>query len=330
MVIINRSRKKISNYLSSRIKFNRIDSNFIVSCLILLILFFAIFSGVDYSKEDLDVFSFIILPDTQRYVEFFPNIMDEQFDWIVEQKDILNIKAVLHLGDLVEHPYEEVQWKLAERNIAKLERSNIPLVLSRGNHDHCKIGTNFFDDYFPVSRFSNNSWWGGNYENSADNSYAKFIIGDRKIIIANLDWCPSKEKVEWMNETLKKYSEGYEIILQTHGLIRTDRVFDVIVCGNTTYIWEDLIKHHKNLRLVLNGHTGGEALKKLENVYGEEVNIILADYQNDSIGGTGWLRIMTFYPAKNLIESKTYSPYLDKFRPRPLSEFNLTINYDFN
>ena len=60
---------------------------------------------------------------------------------------------------------------------------------------------------------------------------------------------------------------------------------------------------------------------------GNTVHQVQADYWYWDIAkikaGSGFLRIMTFHPDKNMIEVKTYSPVLDEFLARPTSEFSL-------
>jgi hypothetical protein len=65
---------------------------------------------------------------------------------------------------------------------------------------------------------------------------------------------------------------------------------------------------------------------------GNRVQQVLADYQNDYIGrgGSGYLRIMTFYPGKKEIRNLTYSPSLDHYLTRPESQFTLTYDDDLD
>ena len=63
---------------------------------------------------------------------------------------------------------------------------------------------------------------------------------------------------------------------------------------------------------MLCGHMHGEALRT-EVFNGDTVHVILADYQDISNGGNGWLRIMEFQPANNRIRVLTYSPYIDQY-----------------
>ena len=60
---------------------------------------------------------------------------------------------------------------------------------------------------------------------------------------------------------------------------------------------------------------------------GNTVHQVQADYwywdTAEIKAGSGFLRIMTFRPDKNVIDVQTYSPVLGRFLTRPKSKFSL-------
>ena len=54
---------------------------------------------------------------------------------------------------------------------------------------------------------------------------------------------------------------------------------------------------------------------------GNIVNEIVADYQDETNGGNGYLRIYVFNPALNEIDAYTYSPSLDSFNTNANNQF---------
>jgi len=60
---------------------------------------------------------------------------------------------------------------------------------------------------------------------------------------------------------------------------------------------------------------------------GNIVHQVQADYwywdKAEIKAGSGYLRIMTFRPDRDIIEVQTYSPVLDEFLTRPKSKFSL-------
>ena len=55
-------------------------------------------------------------------------------DWISVQKDNLNIRYVLHTGDLVGNGLKDSYWKGIAPALTKI-RANVPLITAAGNHD---------------------------------------------------------------------------------------------------------------------------------------------------------------------------------------------------
>jgi len=64
---------------------------------------------------------FIIVPDTQTYLESYPQGMENQFDWISKQNK--NTDFVIQLGDLTQDN-QELEWYFVRKNFEKLKCSN--------------------------------------------------------------------------------------------------------------------------------------------------------------------------------------------------------------
>ena len=97
------------------------------------------FYGRPFEPEGQD-FTLILLPDTQYYSEFFPDIFYAQVQWIVDNQASQNILFVTHLGDIVhsgDAPGADFEWINACSAISLLETNgiNIPYGLAVGNHD---------------------------------------------------------------------------------------------------------------------------------------------------------------------------------------------------
>jgi len=262
-------------------------------------------------------FTIIVLPDTQKYSQDYPEIFSSQTQWIVDNKDELNIKFVIHEGDIVDDSNEIEQWNNANESLSILDENSIPYSVIRGNHDK---GTELYKGYFPASRFSDESWWGGEHKNNTNN-FQLLTIGEKEFLFINLDVCPEEDEIKWADEVLKNYSNR-KAILTTHAYLDNNAERNVHVCNNTEYIW-DLIKKHENLQIVLCGHVHAEAQRTDLNDAGKKVHQLLADYQDEENGGNGWLRILQFSPKEDKIYAETYSPYLKAYQTDEDSEFVL-------
>ena len=94
-------------------------------------------------------FSMILLPDPQSYTKFDVNqpLFELMTAWTANNKERLNIEAVLCTGDLVEqneiripdgvngNQTSEEQWKAASQAFARLD-NKLPYVICTGNHDY--------------------------------------------------------------------------------------------------------------------------------------------------------------------------------------------------
>ncbi len=282
-------------------------------------------------------FTIIVLPDTQKYAENYPEIFDKQTEWIINQKEKRNIVFVSHEGDIVENWDSEKEWKNIDFSLSKLD-GRIAYGLLPGNHDMSQSRqTDYYNQYFSVSRFGNYDWWGGNYpSDSNNNNYQLFSIGKDDYIILHLEFCPTLDVIDWANQILKENSKRRAIIT-THGYLNGEAKRNIHVsskqkggCGsspdNTQYLWDKLIFLNPNVFLVLSGHVHSEARRTDKNIFKEPVYQLLADYQDRKNGGNGWLRIIEFVPEEDKIFVKTYSPYLNKFERD--KDSNFLLNYD--
>jgi hypothetical protein len=59
---------------------------------------------------------------------------------------------------------------------------------------------------------------------------------------------------------------------------------------------------------------------------GRAVYQLLSDYQDLPLGGSGYLRIMTFVPQEDGIHVSTYSPYLDSYMEDEQNRFDLAFD----
>jgi len=301
----------------------------VVSVLVVVFLgYFLVRSEELIQKEN---FTIIVLPDTQKYTvsDELNEIFMNQTEWIVKNAEELNIKFVIHEGDVAENSQDRSHYERADKSLSILEEESVPYSVVPGNHDH---PSGLYDKFFPASRFSENEWYGWNYAKETnpddnDNNYQLMRLSGEDYIFLSLDFCPDEDEVKWANETLSRYDDR-KAILTTHGYLWENADRWVHVCEDTQYIWDSLIRHHSNLQIVLCGHVHNETIRVDNNLAGKPVYQMLADYQERDKNGNGWLRIMTFVPPEDKIYVKTYSPYLGKFENDENSEF--VLDYEMN
>lgn len=270
-------------------------------------------------------FKIVVLPDPQIYSLWYPDIGIAQTKWIAANYKKENIVAVAHLGDSVHVDADIKQWENASQAIDLLG-DEIPFGMIVGNHDQTPMddaagSTENFNKYFGVSKYEGKPYYGGHYGNNNDNSYILFSASglDFVMLFLESDDNPDREVLAWAKDVLEKNSNRIGILV-VHTLIFYDGTW--MDQGRATY---DYLKDQQNLRLMLCGHIPGEA-RRTDVYQGHQIDTLLSDYQEDTMGGNGFLRIMSFFPSENRIDVTTYSPTLDQYKTGNSSEFSLAID----
>lgn len=275
-----------------------------------------------YSPYNLENFTIIVLPDTQYYSERYPEIFDNQTQWIVDNIEPMNIVFVTHLGDLVDHWWSNEEWDNANISMSKLD-GGLPFGVLPGNHDGAESGGDLtnYEIYFGFDRFNNESWYGGAYQNINTNNYQLFSAGGDDYLIFHIQFNPSDDILFWASNVIDQYPSR-RVIVSTHDYMYGNPSRRSLTGER---IWQKLIKPHANqIFLVLSGHNFWENEARITSSDdGNFVHQLLSDYQNRPYGGNGWLRIIEFSPRIDEISIKTYSPYLNKYEIDPNSQFIL-------
>lgn len=275
-------------------------------------------------------FTIPVFPDTQSEVGDRHEMFYSQIDWIVANRDSLNMPMALHVGDLVNFDNHD-HWEVAIRGFDTFDRNFVPYAIALGNHDGEAVGrysgsaapgnvnqnlrkTSKFNNYFPVSRFRSQR---GRYEaDKSDNAYYTFKVGNTNWLVVSLEFCPRMGAINWAGDVVQQYDD-YNVILLTHYYL-TPR--GEIAERNAGYgdfspamVYDKLVKVYPNIRFVLSGHVMATALKVDEREDGSKVYQLLQNYQNEDHGG-GYLRLLNFDIDKGTVEAVMYSPFYDKVR----------------
>lgn len=299
--------------------------------------------AVDAAKGE---FCLIVVPDTQRYAAYFPQIFQSQFRWIRDSVDPLNIKYVIHVGDVVEQG-APAEWRVADDAFSLLD-GVVPYTVVPGNHDldraASKAGyrtSTSFNAVFSPKRFAGRRWFGGHKGVTADNTFGYFSAAGQQFVVLGLEYGPSEETLAWADELVGNLDD-VQVILVTHCYMYDD---DTRVGPGDKYnprgnfgdgndgeqIWEKLVSRHAAISLVLSGHVKGDGTGRLvsERKQGGPVLQMLSNYQFLPHGGQGWLRILKFLPAEKKLEVFTYSPWLGQFREEPDQRFTVPVPWMF-
>jgi hypothetical protein len=307
-------------------------------------------------------FSIVLMPDTQFYVQSYPEMFTSEARWIAEQKDAMGISFVLHLGDIVETPTLPGEWGRADQSMAMLDAAHIPYALCAGNHDidtRTREGT-LLNMTFPPSRFAPRLQ--GTFEpDKVENSYHLMEGGGRTWLVVALEFGPRDEVVTWADAIFKAHADKPAILLTHAYMYLGDQRYDNVrfpdpkqywnpknyVLPGTTNdgedLWQKLVSKNDNVVFVFSGHAtfneGAAGLISTRRPNGHFLHEMLSNYQGCPSdfncinrmtkkpvrGGEGMLRIVHVDPASRVAKVRTYSPFLMMSRMEPEHQFDLSL-----
>jgi hypothetical protein len=302
---------------------------------------FAILSALlSPSPQQSEEWSMVVLPDTQYYTRDWPFLYSVQTQWIADNWDRLNIKFVMHEGDIT-NDNTVAQWNAADAAHDILDAAGIPYAMTTGNHDYGPSGNGSSRNtsmnnanYFPVSRFSSMPTFGGTWQtNRSENNWHTFQAGGRKWLALSLEFGPRDAVIDWAHQVIFDHPD-HSVFIATHAYTywdgnrlddknRPDHTGDPHDYGmdngpgavnDGQELWEKLVSKHPNVFMVFSGHIGFISGRQTAwGDFGNPVYELLSDFQSMDFGGSGYLRIMTFKADGRTVDLHSYSPWLNTF-----------------
>lgn len=299
---------------------------------------------VDRGREE---FTLVLIPDTQRYAKNTPAMFFSQTNWIRENHRALNVRFVIHLGDIVDDNTDQ-EWRVADRAMGVLDE-HVPYLVLPGNHDferHPEERRRIkhapkYNAIFPPLRFRDRPWYGGHRGVTNDNNFCFFSAAGRDFMILGLEYGPSDEVLEWAGTLLRAHPDK-RVVVATHTYMYDDDTRlgpgdefsphkSHASYNDGEQIWDKFVRHHPNIFMVVSGHVKGTGTGLLTSTgdHGNVVHQMLSNYQHLESGGDGWLRLLKFMPGEKRLLVRTYSPWLRKFHDDPRHSFELKLEPGF-
>ncbi len=303
-------------------------------------------------------FTVALLPDPQGYTEFYPKRFTQQTQWLVDHRRERNIVFVSMLGDIVQNfSKRKNEWRAATQAMNLLHKDGdpakevlIPYGMAIGNHDYDRkqwirgtkkanivLGAKTWLKHFGPIRFRDKGfgWYGGDdlgfrHEGAVGvglNTYQYFRGGGRTFLHICLELGGPEGGIAWIESLLamEKHRQ-MPTIISTHAYmdgagtkLSKDRMWRRDVGNTGQAIWERLFSKHRQIFMVVCGHTGIQQYLVEKNAFGQDVHTIMVCYTAKRIpgdkhrNGAGWMNLLEFQPAQKRIHFRTYSPTLDKW-----------------
>nr|WP_255436422.1 metallophosphoesterase [Tessaracoccus sp. MC1756] len=236
-------------------------------------------------------------------------------DFLLAERDNLNLQYVVHTGDIVDNNELPVQWERANPQYQKFDDAGLPYGVLAGNHDVSQASNDYteYSQHFGAGRFEGNPWYGGSHLDNRGH-FDLISAGGIDFLHLYMGWGAGDEQIEWLNQVLRAYPERiavlnlHEYMLTTGGLgAIPQRIFNEVIAVNP------------NVRMVQSGHYH-DAFTRLDafdddgdGVDDRTVVSMLFDYQGLPEGGQGFVRLQHFDNEARQMLVRTYSPTLQQF-----------------
>jgi hypothetical protein len=255
-------------------------------------------------------FSFAWIGDTQQYTAKDNDVFSTMTQWINDSQKEYNTVFTIHTGDIVYNPYQAYQWDNGVRAFSLLPAGMRVLTVA-GNHDFLEKddpNTPYLDkrpDTDDSSAYA--------LDKQGYVYYTTFTEGGVPFLVFSVSYGFEVGAVDWINRICARYPDHYAVLC-LHTYVDEGGYSSV---GKRIFM--SVVKHSRNIRMVLCGHARGAVYwpEELDDdgdgKPDRTVHQMMMDTQDDDDKGTGFLRILRFHPENDTIEVVTYSPWFDRF-----------------
>ena len=247
-------------------------------------------------------FTVIQITDTQYLSQ--DNSWGSFTSWLVSIKDALNVKMIIHTGDIVEHWGNKAEWKTADASMRILADAGVPYTWCTGKHDFNLANGSYIGSNYPsfnTSTFETRNYWLSSYDQQ--NTAVNWTYGGYKFIVVNLAYHANETALAWLTNILDTNMDS-DIIVATHSYLNSYGGYGWYGTGHE---WEKnlrtLLDGYPNVFLTLSGHDPNV------NAYNQNVNgreEIFFNLQNMFVPSA---RILMFNATAGKVYVRTFLQY---------------------
>lgn len=286
---------------------------------LIALLVFAIVTGISDTTASTETtaetdsnYTFVWFSDTQNYSAGQSKVFDSMMTWIADNQESRDIRYAFFTGDVVDDRTDADQWIFADAAIQSMG-VNAPLLMLPGNHDYKTSAYDHavYSSYFGAARFGGESSARGFYEDGMG-AYSLLDAGDDKWLFVALGYGIDDGGIDWTNSVIQQYPDR-RVILLAHSYLDVDG--ELTDQGQTLY--SEVVVPNANVQLVLCGHHHGATHITSaidddgDGAADRDVCQVLVDYQDEDLGGLGYLMVLSWDSTSQTMYFGSYSPYLD-------------------
>lgn len=276
--------------------------------------------NADYSFGEYD-YTFVIFPDIQIMTNYNPTRLNNQIQWLADNKEKYNVKFAMFVGDLSDFGQREPLYQTAANAMDRLN-NKIPYCFVPGNHDYDdNAGTRnqtYFKTHFPVSKHSQLPGFGGVFEeDNMANSYYLFDADGIEYLVLNLEYNPRMSVLRWAGRIIEAHP-NHRVIVETHNYLQPNGEFEGkpsagYEANASQKIFDALISKYDNVFFAVGGHRiYDDVVYRVDNgINGNKIISMLTDAQGVNYKGEGAqdiLMLVHVNEAKKTMNFVYYSP----------------------
>lgn len=266
------------------------------------------------TPEPPEAYTIAWMSDTQHYSREFHETFFAMTEYLRDMEEELNLKYVIHTGDIVSSAAKEEQWKVATDAMSAI--AHIPAGVCAGNHDvrGSKVNYEYYYEYFGEEDCSYRECYGGSFENNRGH-YDLIDVEGSRLLFLYMGYNVERDGIDWMKSVIEEYPDR-AVIICTHAYFNTN----LSLQEDGRLIREEIVEKYPNVYMVLGGHRYNVARVPEEfdddgdGVPDRTVQQMICNYQAaDSNGGSGYMMFFEVDEALGEIRGYTYSPVKEDY-----------------
>ena len=217
-------------------------------------------------------YSFAVVGDTQKTNEYDvqkgTDYLGGLYNYINNNAADKKIAHVFGLGDITDD-YRVEEWEHVRKSTDAL---TVPYSMLHGNHDPEDMFNTYYGAGTPYA-----AQVAGHYGTTYTHTYHTFTAGATNYLVVAFGWDPNDAELDWANKVIESHP-NHSVIVTTHAYLFRDG--ERITKENSTLqyndgndIWNELIKHHENIVLVIGGHDVNDRIMMKQSV-GDKGNTV--------------------------------------------------------
>jgi len=268
-------------------------------------------------------FSFAVMPDTQNetYVSDTQR-MPRRVSWLLDQRSALDLRWVLHSGDLQNWDTPDHSQFVKMSGALKPLTDVLPFVAAIGNHDSGAVcaGGSACPGVSAAVGLRNTTTWNlfytpqrsgleGLFEpGKSDNGWRTINAGGKQWLLMNLELWPRTTVIQWARSVIASHPSS-NVIVVTHSFLEANGQVSTSNGGyganSPATLW-DALDDYPNVQMIFSGHVGAAANTTLTAADGHRVMAFLQAFHDPSKNPT---RLVTVDTATGTVSTSIVANY---------------------